>query len=283
MEPEPECARVWDGIPCAPRAETVKPVIDATGELKQMPSGQPDGEQRRAALVTGASDGIGWRLAVLLQAEGYALTLVSRTAEKLHQAAEQLAGSGAPVHAVAADISSEEDIVHAVRSHEERYGRLDILVNNAGLGIQSPLAESTAKKIDLQLAVNLRGTILLTRECIPLLAKAGLEHAKAWIINTSSVAGTTGMPLLATYSAAKHGVVGFTEAVNRELAETGVRACALCPGYVNTTLADYAKDTVPADQMIQTDDIAEALRFLLRLSPHCVVPEMRFLRLGLVP
>jgi NAD(P)-dependent dehydrogenase (short-subunit alcohol dehydrogenase family) len=238
---------------------------------------------QRSAIVTGASSGIGRHIATMLCTEGYAVTLAARSQEQLDEAAAELARAGHDVIAVRADVRSDADLEAVVRRHQERYGRLDVLVNNAGVGIDGPLRETTVRQIDRQLSVNLRGTILLTHACLPLLTEAGAEHGQAWVVNTASAAGKDAMPRLATYSAAKHGVVGFSDALNRELAGSGVRVCALCPGYVDTPLADYAREWLPGEEMIQTADLAEATRFLLRLSRHCVVPEISFLRPGLVP
>ncbi len=237
----------------------------------------------RAALVTGASSGIGRSMAAMLCDEGYAVTLVARTPAKLDQLAESLAAADHRVQPVVADVSSEDDIRAAVQAHQARYGRMDVLVNNAGLGIRSPFAQSTTKQIDLQLSVNLRGVILFARESLQYLAKGGAEHGQSWIVNTASAAGKSAIPELASYSAAKHGVVGLSEALNRELVGLGVKSCVLCPGYVDTPLADHMRDSLPGDHMIQPTDLAEALRFLLRLSRHCVVPEITLLRPGLVP
>lgn len=234
-------------------------------------------------MVTGASSGIGRSIATMLCAEGYAVTLLARTEAKLAALTESLSAAGNVVHAVLADVAVEEQLTAAVAEHQSRFGRLDVLVNNAGIGIRRPFAEATTKHIDLQLDVNLRGMILLTRACLGMLNEAGAEHGQAWIVNTSSAAGRTAVPQLATYSAAKHGVVGLTDALNRELAGSGVKACVLCPGYVDTPLADHMRDSLSHEQMIQPNDLAEALRFLLRLSRHCVVPEITMLRPGLVP
>ena len=232
----------------------------------------------RAALVTGASRGIGLAIARVLGEEGYDLTVSSRSAERLEAAAAELRDGGAAVHAVACDVSSEQSIVDCVRSHRERYGRLDVLVNNAGIGIGGKIDGFPTKHMDMQWAINLRAPMLFCRESIEMLRAAGEEHKNAIVINTSSIAGTKGAEWLAVYSATKHGVVGFTEALNQDLRRTGVKACAFCPAYVDTALSDYVKDRVPPSEMIQPDDLGEAVRYLLKLSPYCLVPEVIFER-----
>jgi NAD(P)-dependent dehydrogenase (short-subunit alcohol dehydrogenase family) len=130
----------------------------------------------------------------------------------------------------------------------------------------------------MQLNVNLRGVYLMLRESIPMLREAGKEHGKALVVNTASIAGKFGQPWLATYSATKAGVVGLSQAAHGELAGDGIQVTAFCPGFVATPMTDWVEGQVPKDQMIQPDDIAEAVRFLLRTSPACIVPEIQFIR-----
>jgi NAD(P)-dependent dehydrogenase (short-subunit alcohol dehydrogenase family) len=111
-----------------------------------------------------------------------------------------------------------------------------------------------------------------------MLKSAGAEHRNALVVNTASVAGKRGQGWLSVYSATKFGVVGFTEAMNKELSGQGIKSCALCPGFVDTAMTDFVKGQVAPEDMIQPRDIAEAVRFLLRLSPACIVPELVFVR-----
>ena len=234
----------------------------------------------RAAIVTGASSGIGLAIAHMLGEEGHALTVASRRAEKLEPAAEGLRSAGLEVEAVAANMAAEEDIRAVVERHRERFGRLDVLVNNAGVGIGAPVGETQTKRLDLQLDVNLRSIVLFYRECLEMLRAAGAEHRNALVVNTASMAGKTGQGWLSIYSATKHGVVGFTQAMNKELNGDGIKSCALCPGFVDTPMTDFVKENVAAEEMIRPTDIAEMVRALLRLSPACVVPEILFQRPG---
>lgn len=237
----------------------------------------------RAALVTGGSSGIGFDIARALGEDGYALTISARKPDKLEQAARTLRDAGLEVHAVAANMAEEEDIKRVAREHRERYGRLDVLVNNAGVGIAGPIEQTDTKRLDIQLDVNLRAVYLMTRECIPLLKQAGAEHRRAHIINTASIAGKIPQPGLAAYSAAKAGVVALTQATIRELSNEGVRATALCPGFVATPMTEWIKEHVPESEMIQTSDIVAAVRFVLSCSPNCIVPEIQFVRPGDMP
>jgi NAD(P)-dependent dehydrogenase (short-subunit alcohol dehydrogenase family) len=233
--------------------------------------------ETRAALITGGSSGIGLAIARVLAEEGFALTVSARRADKLDSAAEALRASGADVLAVPGNVAQEEDIVSVVARHEEAYGRLDVLVNNAGLGISGPIDTLLTKHLDMQIAINLRSMILFYREAMPMLRAAGAADG-ALVVNTSSITGKIGTAQLSVYSATKHGIVGFTEAMNQELRHAGIKSCALCPAYVDTALSDYVKDDVAAQDMIRVEDLAESVRFLLRLSPQCVVPEMIFRR-----
>jgi NAD(P)-dependent dehydrogenase (short-subunit alcohol dehydrogenase family) len=234
----------------------------------------------RAALVTGGSSGIGLAIARALGEDGYGVTLAARRPDKLEQAADALRADGMEVEAVATNMAEEDEIVALAARHHERFGRLDVLANNAGVGIGGPLAEQDTKKLDMQLAVNLRALFLMTRETLPLLEQAGAEHRKALVVNTASIAGKSGQGWLAAYSATKFGVVGFTQALHKEHATDGIQATALCPGFVDTAMTDWVKDSVPKDEMIQPSDIAEAVRYLLRTSPGCIVPELQFIRPG---
>jgi NAD(P)-dependent dehydrogenase (short-subunit alcohol dehydrogenase family) len=234
----------------------------------------------RAAIVTGASSGIGLAIARMLGEEGYGLTVASRRPEKIEATAAELEKAGCDVEHVAGDMGSEEAIRRVVDTHRDRFGRLDVLVNNAGVGIGASVNEIQTKYLDMQLAVNLRSTILFYRECTELLKKAGAEHGNALVVNTASIAGKSGQAWLSVYSAAKHGIVGFTQAMNKELNGEGVKSCALCPGFVDTAMTDFVKGSVPAEEMIRPEDVAEAVRMLLRVSPACVIPEVVFQRPG---
>jgi short-subunit dehydrogenase len=232
----------------------------------------------RAAIVTGASRGIGFALAETLAQEGYALTVTARKPDTLKQAVGRLRGGGAVVEALVCNLADADASAGVAAAHRERFGRLDVLVNNAGVGIGAAAAEHQAKYVDLQLAVNVRAIVLLYRECADMLRAAGAEHRNALVINLASMAGKSPQPWLSVYSATKAAVIAYTEAMNKELQADGVKSVAFCPGFVDTDMSDFVKESIPADSMIRTSDIAEGLRFLLRLSPNCIVPELVFQR-----
>jgi NAD(P)-dependent dehydrogenase (short-subunit alcohol dehydrogenase family) len=230
----------------------------------------------RAAIVTGASSGIGLAVARMLAEEGHAVTLAARRPQKLQAAYDALRADGLEVQQVVANVGDEADIKRVVATHQEVYGRLDVLMNNAGLGIGAAIAELDTKRLDLQLSTNLRSIPLFYREALAMLKAAGAEHGNALVINTSSLAGKQGEAWLSVYSATKFGVVGFTESMNRELSTFGIKSTALCPGFVDTAMTAFVRDAIAPENMIQTADLVAAVRMLLALSPGCVVGEIVF-------
>jgi NAD(P)-dependent dehydrogenase (short-subunit alcohol dehydrogenase family) len=221
-----------------------------------------------SALVTGGSSGIGLAIARALKEEGFALTLASRTAEKVEAAAAELGAD-----AVAADVSNAEDCERVVDEHVRRHGGLDVLVNSAGIGIASRLEEAQVKHIDRQLAINLRGLALVTQAAIP-----HLRESKGWIVNLASIAGTQPVPVLPIYAATKAAVISLTHSLNEDLDQDGVRAIAICPGFVDTPMAGFTG--LQSSEMIQPEDCAEVVRMCLRLSPRARIPEVLIQRVG---
>ena len=234
----------------------------------------------RAALITGASSGIGLAIARVLGEEGYALTVAARRPEKLEAAAASLREDGVEAQAVAANMTSEEELIGVFAKHREAYGRLDALVNNAGVGIGAPMEEIQTKHLDMQLAVNLRALIVGTREGLPMLRQAGAEHGKALIVNTASIAGKGGQAWLSIYAATKAAVINFTQSTHREAGSDGIQCTALAPGFVETPMTEFVQGQIPGEEMIRPEDLAEAVRFLLRTSRNCHVPEIVFTRPG---
>ena len=234
----------------------------------------------RAALVTGGSSGIGLAIARALGQDGYSLTVSARRPEKLEEAVDGLRGDGLEVESVPANMAKEEEILALIERHRDRWGRMDVLINNAGVGIGGEIAEQQTKHLDMQLGVNLRAVYLTLREAIPMLKEAGAEHGKALVVNMASIAGKFGQPWLAAYSATKAAVVGLSQAAHGELSNDGVQVSAFAPAFVDTPMTDWTAGQVPKDEMIRPEDIAEAVRFLLRTSPACIVPEIQFVRPG---
>ena len=234
----------------------------------------------RAALVTGASSGIGFAMAATLIDEGFAVSVVARDPDKLAAAVERLAAKGGEVYEIAEDLEVEAGVEAAVVKHAERFGRLDVLVNNAGRLILGDIAQIEPEHVERQLNLNLRAVIDSYRFARELLLSAGAEHGQALVINVASIAAKEPEPGQGVYSASKAAVVAFTESMNAELAPQGVRSCAICPAFVDTAMVDFARGDVAESEMIQPQDVAVMVKPLLRLSPAAMVPEIVINRVG---
>ncbi len=212
------------------------------------------------ALVTGASSGIGRAVAADLLAGGWAVTAVARDPGR---------GALSGAYEVAADLAEEAGCLAAVAAHRDRFGVLDLLVNAAGVAVGGPVVDIDTADWDRQFDLNVRGLFLVTRASLPLLVEA-----RGMIVNVASISGLRGSPDLSAYTATKHAVIGFTRSLNEELRGTGVRSTAVCPHFVATPMAEWIRDRLPFEEMIQPDDVARTVRFLLDLSPVCLVPEI---------
>ena len=204
----------------------------------------------------------------MLRDEGFDLTLVSRRPEKVEAAAAELGAA-----AVAANMAEAEDCARVVAEHRDRFGRLDVLVNSAGVGIGGTVEDLPPKSLDLQLDLNLRGLFLVTQAAIP-----ALRESRGWIVNLASIAGTVPTPGLATYGATKAAVIALTRSLNEELDADGIRAIALCPGFVDTPMAEWSG--IEPAEMIRPEDCAEVVRMCLRLSPNARIPQVVIERMG---
>lgn len=238
---------------------------------------------RRSALVTGGSAGIGLAIAGVLAEEGHDITIAGRDRTRAEAAAATLRELGADAVAQQADVALDSDVARLVDAHVARFGTLDVLVNNAGYG--GPFAVLDAlpqEEADRVFAVNLRGTYVVTRRCLPLLRDAGARHGRSLIVNTTSVAAKRGLGRIAAYSATKAALVGLSEALRDELAGSGVRVTALCPALTATPMSakGWAR-RVPLDEMLEPEDLGEVVRLLLMVSPRCEIPEVVLMRPGL--
>jgi NAD(P)-dependent dehydrogenase (short-subunit alcohol dehydrogenase family) len=222
----------------------------------------------RSALVTGGSSGIGLAIARILREEGYALTLAARNVERLETAAHEL-----EARTFGLDVRDEEQCRRLVAAHLETHSGLNVLVNSAGVGIAGRIGDTSTKHFDLQQSVNLRGAFLVTREALP-----ALRESRGYVVNLASIAGTIPTPGLATYGAAKAALIALTRSLVREERETGVRATALCPAFVDTPMTTWTG--LEGAEMIQPEDCAEVVRSLLRLSPAARVPLVVIERAG---
>ena len=221
-----------------------------------------------SALITGGSSGIGLAIARGLREDGYELTLVARRPEPLEEAAAQL-----DALAVSANLGDADECIRVVAAHAERYGGMDVLVNSAGIGVGGAFAEQETKKIALQLDVNHRATLVITRESLQ-----HLRVSRGQVITLASIAGTIPTPGLAVYGATKAALIAWTTSLNREEAEHGIRATAISPAFVATRMTEWTG--LADEEQISPADIVALVRAVLSLSPMARVPNIVVERLG---
>jgi NAD(P)-dependent dehydrogenase (short-subunit alcohol dehydrogenase family) len=207
----------------------------------------------KAALVTGASRGIGAAVARGLAANGVSLALASRSGDDLG-----IDGAVAPP----CDVCRPEDLDALAAEAVERFGRLDILVANAGVGPYGAFIELDPEHLEEMIDVNVKGTLYAVRAALPHLLRSG----EADIVTIASEAGRRGLPLEAVYCASKFAQVGFTRALDHELREQGVRCTNVCPGGVATEFAmgrGRTADMPELGGMMSAEDVAEVVLFVL--------------------
>jgi NAD(P)-dependent dehydrogenase (short-subunit alcohol dehydrogenase family) len=209
------------------------------------------------AIVTGAGRGIGRATATAFAAEGYTVVL-AETRPGLGRATERALAKGrVPALFVRTDVGSAVSVARVIGMTLRRFGRLDCLVNNAGVLTAGPLADLAVRDVERMLAVNLRGPLLMTRAALPTMLRQGAGS----IINVASQLGKVGLGDYVTYCATKFGVVGFTDALAQELAGTGVRVWAVCPGLVDTHMARDAVGVSAHDRraLIRPEAVARVI------------------------
>ncbi|MGX6509503.1 SDR family NAD(P)-dependent oxidoreductase [Rhodococcus sp. SJ-2] len=236
-----------------------------------------------SALVTGASRGIGFGVAVRLAEQGYALTISARDEERLEKAAGRLREAGAAeVRAVAADLADPEVAARVVGAHEESFGTMRALILNAGVGTAGAIAEFPARRFNKTLAVNLAAPFALLQASLPLLrAAAAADPARgAKVVALSSITGVYAEAGLAAYGATKAALISLIETLNLEESGNGVSASAIAPAYVDTDMSDWIKEKIPAETMLEVNDVVELVDALLKLSSRAVLPRLVLSRAG---
>lgn len=235
------------------------------------------------ALVTGASRGIGLGIAHRLASLGYSLTVTARDAERLDAVAAELRAAGAPeVVPVAGDMADEDAVRRLTQVHAERLGPMKALILNAGVGTAGTVAEYPMKRFDKTLDVNLRAPFQLLQQCLPLLRKgAEADPGRgAKVIALASIAGVYAEHGLAVYGATKAALISLVQTLNAEESGNGVSATTIAPAYVDTDMSAWIHDRIPAEQMLEVNDIVEIAESLLRLSSRAVVPNIVMTRAG---
>lgn len=230
----------------------------------------------RVVLVTGGGRGIGRAIAKALAGGDTCVAIAARTQRQLDETAAELAQLGGRALALEMDVTSDASVAAALRRLREAAGHIDILVNNAGMGGGEPVEGSDIARWRRTIDVNLTGMYLVTREVLPSMRDGGR------IVNLSSVLGRFGVPGYTAYCASKHGVIGFTRALALELAPRQITVNALSPGWVDTEMAlqgmqqgaaatgstyaqfrESALAAVPIKRIIQPEEVAELVRFLV--------------------
>ncbi|MEU0664000.1 SDR family NAD(P)-dependent oxidoreductase [Streptomyces lavendulocolor] len=227
---------------------------------------------RRVAFVTGATSGIGLAVTELLARQGMAVFGVARGEESVRTMVKRLREEGLEVDGTVCDVTSLDQIRTAVRSAVEAYGRIDVLVNNAGRGGGGVTAELADSVWDDVIETNLNGTFRVTREVL----STGRMRDGDWgrIINIASTGGKQGVELAAPYSASKHGVVGFTKAVGKELAQSGITVNAVCPGYVETPMAQRVRQGYAGHYGVSEEAIQEKFNAKIPLGRYSTPEEV---------
>ena len=228
----------------------------------------------KVALVTGGGSGIGFAITKILLAEGMRVVICGRDEEKLRKAEQGLKTFGKGLMTMPADVSMRSDVDRWVNMTAKQFGRIDVLVNNAGVALWAEVENITDEHLDYQINVNLRGPLYCSQAVLPGMKK----QQSGYIINISSICGKFSFAGTAAYSASKFGLMALSDSLRAEGASCNIKVTAICPGYVATPLV--ADAPVPPEEMIQPEDIARAVVFLLNLSEHAVVKEIVITRKG---
>jgi len=226
----------------------------------------------KTAIVTGATSGIGLAITELLAELGHRVYICARNQDNVALTHKKLREDGHEVDGAACDVRSPEQVRGFVTAAVERYGSIDILVNNAGRsggGVTADIADDLWFDV---ISTNLNSVFLMTRDVL----SVGGMREKSWgrIVNIASTAGKQGVVLGAPYSASKHGVVGFTKALGNELAKTGITVNAVCPGYVETPMAQRVRQGYAQAWKTTEDDILERFQAKIPMGRYSTPEEV---------
>jgi 3-oxoacyl-[acyl-carrier protein] reductase len=224
----------------------------------------------QTALVTGAGRGIGRAIAKALASKGARVFLAARTVSQLESAAEEIRCSGAAAVPVPTDLSDERDIRSLFDRIGNEAGRLDILINNAGVGIYGPVVDFASADFDAVMRVNTKAAFLCCQRALRLM----IPKKSGTIINISSVVGFKGYPNQAAYTASKHALLGLTKSLAVEAQEHGIRVSAILPGGVDTEMVAKARPDLDPKILLEPEDIAHTVLFLLSLSDRAAIDQI---------
>ncbi|MBS3918650.1 MAG: 3-oxoacyl-[acyl-carrier-protein] reductase [Deltaproteobacteria bacterium] len=221
----------------------------------------------KVALVTGAAQGIGKAIALLLAKNGAGVVVSDINLEKAQETANEIQGMGRRSFAIKVNVADLKDVERMVEAIVEQFGRIDILVNNAGITRDRLILRMTEEDWDAVLNVNLKGTFNCTKAAIRHMSK----QKSGKIVSIASVSGEMGNPGQANYAASKAGVIGFTKTIAREFAGRGINVNAIAPGYIQTPMTDAVpekakeelKRMIPMERLGQPEDVAQAVLFLV--------------------
>jgi NADP-dependent 3-hydroxy acid dehydrogenase YdfG len=236
------------------------------------------------ALVTGASSGIGEATAEQLAAQGAAVALVARRADRLETLAARIRDAGGKALVVEADVTEQAQAIAAVERTVAELGRLDTLVNNAGVMLLGPVAEAPTEEWDRMVRVNLLGLLYCAHAALPHLVAAASDGPRqvADMVNISSVAGRVARAGSGVYNATKHGVGAFSEALRQEVTQKHVRISLVEPGATDTELRTHNRPEVMEAIMarfqgvegLQAHDIADNVVYIVTRPRHVAINEM---------
>ncbi|GID94069.1 3-oxoacyl-ACP reductase FabG [Amorphoplanes digitatis] len=229
-------------------------------------------EPRRVAVVTGATSGIGLAAARLLATQDHRVFIGARSADNVAATVKQLQEEGLEVDGTVVDVRSQDAVQAFVQAAVDRFGAVDVLVNNAGRSGGGVTADIADELWDDVIETNLNSVFRMTRA---VLNTGGMRYrGYGRIINIASTAGKQGVVLGAPYSASKHGVVGFTKALGNELAPAGITVNAVCPGYVETPMAQRVRQGYAAAYDSSEEAILEKFQSKIPLGRYSTPEEV---------
>jgi 3-oxoacyl-[acyl-carrier protein] reductase len=222
-------------------------------------------------VVTGATEGIGRATAFALGERGARLAVCARTGRQIETLLADLRAAGCEAVGTSCDVSDETAVQAFTAFVHEELGPARILVNNAGLAHFGPTLEMSTAAFDETMAVNVRGTFLMSRAFLPDM----LDHSSGHIVNIASLAGRNPVPQAAAYAAAKHAVLGFSKSLFAEVRTRGVRVTAICPGSVVTPFFEKSGGTIERPEAkLQPEDIADTVIAVLELPDRALISEL---------